>query len=129
MNRYLVWAFRLLIAALLIPIGYLKIQANAADVELFTQLGMEPYGRMIIGGIEIVAGMLMLSPQPALGGLLTLGVMCGAIIAHVTVIGIDATHLLLLSTVLISALLVTYAHRRNLPIIGRTLDGGNSNVP
>ena len=129
MKHYLVIALRLLVAAILILVGYMKLQANPPDVGLFTELGMEPYGRVIIGVLEIAAGMLMFSPQSALGGLLTLGLMCGAIIAHITVLGIDVMHLALLSTVVLSALFITYAERRNLPIIGRTLGASSKAVP
>ena len=99
------------------------------EVVLFTELGMEPQGRIIIGVIELTAGALLLSPQAATGALLAVGVMCGAIIAHLTVLGIDLKHSGLLLTVLLSSLIVLYVRRRDLPIIGSTFGSGAKSLP
>lgn len=123
MKRYVEWVLRIIPAAILIPVGYLKLSGNEADVLLFTELGMEPHGRVIIGLIELTAGLLLLSPQAASGGLLAVGVMCGAIIAHVTVIGFEVPHVPLLVAVLLTALAVMIIRRRDLPVIGKTLGG------
>jgi len=124
-NRYVQLASRLLVAAILLPVGYSKLAATGMDVMLFQRLGMEPQGRIIIGILEIVAGLLMLSPQAASGALLAIGIMFGAIIAHTTVLGVDlgdgGRHVAMLALVLVSSILVLYARRRDLPIIGKTL--------
>lgn len=123
----LLWLPRALAAAVLLYVGWLKLIDNPTDVELFTLLGMEPQGRVIIGIIELAAGLLLLSPHAALGGLLAVGVMCGALIAHTTVLGFDPVHGGLLALVLLSSLCVLVMRRAELPIVGKTL-GGKSHL-
>lgn len=128
MNRYVLWVLRIIPAAVLIGVGYLKLTGGEVDVRLFTDLGMEPHGRIIIGVVELAAGLLLLSPQAASGALLAVGVMCGAIIAHTTVLGFSITHVPLLALVLACSAAVLFARRRDLPIVGKTL-GGEPRLP
>lgn len=118
-------ALRGIAAAVLLPVGYFKVIADSGSVALFTSLGMEPYGRVIIGLIEICAGLLLISPAPAPGALLAFSVMLGAIIAHTTEIGFDigdgGFHVGLLVVVLVSSVLVLVRHRGSLPLVGSTL--------
>lgn len=129
MRRLWLWIPRLAAAAILIPVAYGKLTAAPAEVALFSELGMEPQGRIIIGVVEITAGALLLTPQAATGALLAVSVMCGAIIAHATVIGFDPKHAWLLLTVLVSGLVVMYAQRDRLPLVGRTFGSGSRSVP
>lgn len=56
---------------------------------LFTQLGMEPWGRIGTGVFELVASLLILVPRTTgFGALLGLGLMAGAIFFHLTKLGI-----------------------------------------
>ncbi|MEM9191040.1 MAG: DoxX family protein [Myxococcota bacterium] len=124
-NRYVIWIFRFVVAGVLIPAGYLKLIGNPPDIELFVALDMEPHGRVIIGLVEIAAGLLVLTPQAAIGALLAIGVMLGAIIAHSTVLGVDmdghGPQLIgLLCLVILSSAMVLFARRRELPVVGRT---------
>ncbi len=128
MNRYALWVLRIIPAAVLITVGYLKLTGGEMDVRLFTELGMEPHGRIIIGVVELTAGLLLLSPQAASGALLAVGVMCGAIIAHATVLGFSMSHIPLLALVLACSAAVLYVRRRDLPIVGKTL-GGEPRLP
>ena len=78
-------------------------------------------------GIIGAALMLMTKNYPALGALLGIGVMCGAVIAHVSVLGFNVQgdrglHILLLLTVVLSSGTVLIARRKTLPFIGPTLD-------
>ncbi len=67
-----------------------KFSATAGNVFIFTELGMEPTGRIIIGLIEATAAlMLMTKNYPAMGALLGIGVLCGAVIAHVSILGFN----------------------------------------
>ncbi len=132
-NRYVQMALRILVAAILLPVGYSKLAAGGMDVMLFERLGMEPQGRIIIGLLEIIAGLLMLSPQAASGALIAVGIMFGAIIAHSTVLGVDVgdggRHVAMLALVLFCSILVLHARRRDLPIIGKTLGAGKTPDP
>ncbi len=126
MTGWLQWIFRLVAAGILLPVGSVKLAGG--DVVLFEMLGMEPHGRIIIGSIELVAALLLVSPQAAIGALLAVGVMFGAIIAHFTVLGMNVggdggLRVMLLTVVFATSASVLIARRRDLPIVGSTLGG------
>lgn len=122
----LLWVPRLIAAGIMLMVSYLKFLGNPGDAALFAQLGMEPHGRILVGIIELVAGLLLLSPYAASGALLTVSVMLGALIAHATFLGIvvdgdGGKHVMMLALVLISSAIVLIVRRRELPIVGKTL--------
>ncbi len=87
---------------------------------------MEPAGRYLIGVIELMGALLLLSPFAALGSVIVVAVMCGAIIAHVTQLGLvvnDDGGLLvgMLVVVLLCAGHVLVTRRKELPFVGSTL--------
>ena len=84
------WLLRIVVAAILVQTLYFKFTGAAESIYIFKILGMEPYGRIGSGIIELVASILILIPRTTLlGALLGLGVMIGAIVAHVFVLGIE----------------------------------------
>ncbi len=57
---------------------------------IFTVVGMEPWGRIAIGVLELIASLLMIINATAwVGAVLALGVMGGAILMHLTILGIS----------------------------------------
>ncbi|MBZ0115209.1 MAG: DoxX family protein [Thermoanaerobaculia bacterium] len=103
-----------------------KFIGDPGSIEIFSSLEMEPTGRYLIAVIELVAALLLLSPLAALGSLLVVGVMCGAIIAHVTQLGLvvndDGGGLVgMLVVVLLCAGYVLISRRKELPLVGDTL--------
>jgi putative oxidoreductase len=121
-KNILLWILQIIPAGILFLTSYGKLSSQPGEVQLFTALGMEPTGRYIIGVVEGLAALLFLTGRfAATGGLLAVGTMLGALIAHATIIGFDPKHAILLSTVLTCSLIVTVARRRELPLIGRTL--------
>ncbi|HMO66758.1 MAG TPA: DoxX family protein [Verrucomicrobiota bacterium] len=85
----LAWTAQLVAAAILAQTLFFKFTAAPESVEIFTRLGAEPWGRVATGFLELVAVGLLLWPRAApLGALLTLGLMSGAILAHLTRLGI-----------------------------------------
>jgi putative oxidoreductase len=134
MNKWLLWFFRLIAAGVLMPVGSMKLFGDDMSVLLFDLLGMEPHGRIIVGVIEVTAALLLLSPQSAIGALIAVGIMFGAIIAHITVLGVqvggDGGRLvMMLVLVFASSAVVFIAQRRDLPIVGSTLDSTGSDAP
>lgn len=88
MKTLLDWILRLGLAALFFMAGGLKLLADPEPVDLFTRLGMEPGGRVVIGVLEVVAATLLLLPATAArGALLAFWILLGALIAHVTQLG------------------------------------------
>ena len=80
---------RIVAAVILFQTLYFKFTSHPESVALFTKLGVEPWGRIATGVIELIAVVLLLLPSTViLGALLGIGLMLGAIIAHITAIGI-----------------------------------------
>lgn len=84
------WALRVLAALILLHTLYFKFTAHPQSVQLFTTLGMEPWGRIGTGIAELIASVLILVPRTTLpGALMGLGLMSGAIFFHLTKLGIN----------------------------------------
>jgi uncharacterized membrane protein YphA (DoxX/SURF4 family) len=82
---------RLVAAIILLQTLYFKFTGNPESVELFTKLGVEPWGRIGTGVIELITGILLLTPSVVfIGAMLGIGLMAGAILSHLTVIGIES---------------------------------------
>ncbi len=116
---------RLAVAAILLQTLYFKFTAAEESVYIFSRLGLEPGGRLASGAAELVAGVLLLLPATAVwGALLALAIIAGAIVSHLTVLGIEVQGdggLLfgLACAVLAGSLLVVWLRRDELPLIGR----------
>lgn len=84
------WALRILAALILLQTLYFKFTAHPQSVQLFTTLGMEPWGRIGTGIAELIASVLILMPRTTLlGAIMGLGLMAGAIFFHLTKLGIN----------------------------------------
>lgn len=80
---------RVIAAGILFQTLYFKFTGAAESREIFTTLGVEPWGRIMAGVAELVAGILLLVPlTQTVGAAIGLGVMIGAILSHVLVLGI-----------------------------------------
>ena len=112
---------QLIAAVILLVAAIMKFMGDPGSVEVFVLLEMEPTGRYIIATLELAAALLLLSPYAAMGALLAVGVMCGAIIAHTTHLGLGADGgktVVLLLAVLLSASFVLFSRRKELPLLG-----------
>jgi putative oxidoreductase len=90
-KKYISLALRLVAAVILLQTLYFKFTAQPESVELFTKLGVEPWGRIGTGIIELAASILLLFPSTVIiGALLGVGLMGGAILSHLAVIGIES---------------------------------------
>ena len=122
------WIARLAAAAIMGQTLFFKFSAAPEAVALFEKLGVEPWGRLATGGFELLAVVLLLVNRTAsLGGLLTLGLMGGAVMSHLTVLGIevegDGGALFVMAIVtLVAGAITTWLHRAELPIVGARLE-------
>lgn len=83
------WVLRILAAVIMLQTLYFKFTGAEESVYIFTQTGMEPWGRIGIGVLELIASILILYPRTTgLGALLALGLMSGALFFHLTKLGI-----------------------------------------
>src|SRR5262249_8871894 len=87
---FISWACRIVAALVLLQTLFFKFTAAPESVYIFTKVGMEPWGRIGSGVVELIAAILLLTPRFVwAGALLSLGVMAGAIVSHLTVLGIE----------------------------------------
>ena len=112
-------------AIILLQTLYFKFTAHPDSVYIFTQLGLEPYGRIGIGVAELITAFLLVWPRTrAFGGVIGLGVISGALFFHLTKLGInvndDGGKLfgLALAT-FVCCLGVVFIERKQLPILNR----------
>src|SRR5689334_5068904 len=83
------WILQLIAAAILFQTLFFKFTGAEESRYIFSKLGLEPWGRIGSGVVELVAVVLLLIPKTApLGALLSLGVISGAIVSHVAKLGI-----------------------------------------
>ena len=85
-----IWALRLLTAVIMLQTLWFKFAASEESVYIFTKLGMEPYGRIGIGVMELIASILILYPKTTVyGAVLAIGLMAGALFFHISKLGIE----------------------------------------
>ena len=81
---------RLAAAIIMVQTLYFKFSGSPESVYIFSTVSMEPWGRIGIGVMELIASILLLIDRVAwVGAFLALGLMLGAIGMHVTVLGIE----------------------------------------
>ncbi|HXB30995.1 MAG TPA: DoxX family protein [Puia sp.] len=89
LRKIAIWILRLVPAIILLQTLYFKFTAQPESVKLFTEIGMEPYGRIGTGVLELIASILLLIPRyTGYGAILGLVMMTGALYFHLTKIGI-----------------------------------------
>lgn len=80
----------LIASVILLQTLFFKFTAAPESVYIFSTLGLEPIGRIGSGVAELIAALLLLWPASAwVGAALALGIMGGAILSHLTVLGIE----------------------------------------
>jgi len=125
------WIAQIVAAVILGQTLFFKFSAAPESVYIFEKLGAEPWGRIASGVFELIAVVLLLTPRTAaLGGVLAMGVMAGAIGSHLTKLGIeivvnsesDGGLLFALACVtFVAGALVAWLRRTQLPIVGARL--------
>lgn len=116
----LAWVLRSIAAIIMLQTLFFKFTAAEESVYIFSTLGVEPWGRIGTGVMELIASILLIFPKTTvLGALLALGIMGGALLSHVFFLGIevkgDHGQLFLYALlVFFSALGLIYMQRREL---------------
>lgn len=89
-NSIFIWIIKLVAVVILLQTLYFKFTGAEESVYIFTTLGIEPFGRIGSGIVELIASILILFPRTTLlGALLGLGTMLGAIFSHLFILGIE----------------------------------------
>lgn len=120
---YISWTAQIVAAIILAQTLFFKFTAAPESVAIFTKLGVEPFGRYFAGMMELITVILLLIPRKAwIGAILGIGTMAGAIMAHLTVIGIesngDGGYLFFLALITLTCCLIV-AYIRKSDILAR----------
>lgn len=92
MKKYLPLVFKIIIAVILLQTLFFKFTGAQESVDLFTKIAgeKETFMRLGTGLFELIASILLFIPKKTwLGAGLTIGLMSGAIISHITILGIE----------------------------------------
>ncbi len=120
-NPIFIWIVKLIAVVILVQTLYFKFTGAEESVYIFQTLGVEPYGRIGSGIVELIASILILIPRTTLlGALLAIGTMMGAIFSHIFVLGIvvkeDGGTLFALAIItLICCLILIYNQKNKIP--------------
>jgi uncharacterized membrane protein YphA (DoxX/SURF4 family) len=89
-SNLLYWVARLVAAAIMLQTLYFKFSGAEESVHIFTAVGMEPWGRIGVGVMELIASVLLLIQATVwVGSVLGIGLMGGAISMHLLILGIE----------------------------------------
>ncbi|MBK6607537.1 MAG: DoxX family protein [Leptospiraceae bacterium] len=89
MKDKIVIILRILTALIFLQTLYFKFSASPESVYIFSKLGLEPYGRIASGIAELVTAVLLLLPATfILGAFISILIISGAILSHLTLLGI-----------------------------------------
>jgi len=114
---------RIVPAVILLQTLFFKFSAAPESVYIFEQLGLEPYGRIGLGIIELIVALLILIPKTTwLGALLGIGIMLGALFSHIAQLGIvvqnDGGTLFILALItLVFCSVLAWQRRSSIPLI------------
>ncbi len=130
MNKFstlFLWIVKLVAAVIMLQTLYFKFTASEESVYIFKTVGMEPYGRIMVGILELVASVLILLPITAyLGAGLALGLMAGALGMHLTILGVvvmdDGGQLFIYALVVaICSLIILWSERERIMSLANQL--------
>lgn len=90
MKKIISIILRLLAAAIMLQTLYFKFSGAPESIYIFSQVGIEPWGRIGTGVAELVASILLLIPRTIVfGAVMAIGIMAGAIATHLFILGIS----------------------------------------
>tara|TARA_R110000787_G_scaffold210882_4_gene320619 strand:+ start:5119 stop:5508 length:390 start_codon:yes stop_codon:yes gene_type:complete len=126
MKKYIPLVLKLVAAIIMLQTLFFKFTGAQESIDLFTTIAGENEAAMRIGTgvIELIASILLFIPKKTwLGALLAFGTMSGAVMSHITILGIEHNNdggALFMSAILIllaSAILLVL-NKKDIPIIG-----------
>ena len=123
------WILQLVAAVILFQTLFFKFTGAKESIYIFSTVGMEPWGRIGSGVVELIASILLVIPATVtVGAIIALVTISGAIFFHLTKLGIalpavnDRGELLTLAVVVfLVSLAILFIRRTEIPIIGNQL--------
>jgi uncharacterized membrane protein YphA (DoxX/SURF4 family) len=82
------WILQIGAAGMFLMVGFLKLSGDPQLVGLFDAIGLGQWFRYLTGSLEVLGALLLLIPRlSGLGALMLFGVMIGAVMTHVFIVG------------------------------------------
>jgi putative oxidoreductase len=119
------WILQLVVAGILVQTLFFKFTGAEESVYIFSTLGIEPWGRIGSGAAELIASVMLLVPATVpLGAMFAMAIISGAIVSHLTVLGIEVMGdggLLfgLAVAVFVLSAVILFIRRAEIPVVGR----------
>ena len=126
------WCLQFAVAGILLQTLFFKFTGAEESVYIFSTVGrffgvpvIEPWGRIGSGVVELIASLLLIVPATASSGaVLTMGVMAGAVLSHLFVLGIEVKGdggllFTLALAAFIGSAVVLALRREQIPVLGR----------
>lgn len=120
-NQVVYWIIKLTAVVILLQTLFFKFTGASESVYIFETLGVEPFGRIGSGVVELLASIFILFRRTTLlGALMAAGTMFGALVSHLFILGIviqnDGGTLFTLAIItLVCSLLIIYTERHKIP--------------
>lgn len=129
MKKYFPLILKLVAAIIMLQTLFFKFSGADESIELFTTIAGENEAAMRIGTgvIELIASILLFIPKRTwLGALLAAGTMAGAVLSHLTILGIEHNNdggVLFTGALitLIFSIILLIINRKDIPFIGEKL--------
>lgn len=126
MKKYILLFLKLTAAFIMLQTLFFKFTGAQESINLFTKIAgdNEAYMRIGTGVFELIASIVLFIPKKTwLGALLTIGLMGGAIMSHLTILGIEHDGdggTLFISAIItfISGVILLIFNRDNIPFVG-----------
>lgn len=127
MSKKIILALKIIASIILIQTLFFKFPGAEQSIELFTKIAgkNEAFMRIGTGILELIAVILLFLPKKGwLGGLLITGLMFGAIMSHITILGIEHNNdsgVLFLSAcfTFLVGIIILWNKRKDIPIFGK----------
>src|SRR6266576_476152 len=82
------WVLQIAAAGMFLMVGFLKLSGDPQLVGLFKAIGLGQWFRYLTGTLEVAGAILLLIPRTSgLAALMLAGVMVGAVVTHVFIVG------------------------------------------
>jgi putative oxidoreductase len=87
-TNVVLWILQIAAAGMFLMVGFLKLSGNPQLVGLFEAIGLGQWFRYLTGTLEVAGAILLLIPRMSgLGAVMLAGVMAGAVMTHLFIVG------------------------------------------
>lgn len=88
-KKIVLWIVQIIVALILLQTLFFKFTGAEEAKYIFSTIGIEPWGRYLVGILELIAGILLFTNWALYGAILALIISVGAIFSHLTILGVE----------------------------------------